>query len=151
MRPLAERKRIELTEELQPAWIRGDTGRLRQALTALLDNAIRYTQAGGHIRVRLIQEKQRVLLTVVDDGPGIPDAHKAKVFDRFYRVDPARAQDGGSGLGLSVARQIVEHMKGSITLRDGENSRRCAFEMRWNLGVRSGGRMNHESSGAQEK
>lgn len=150
MRPLAERKSIELTEELQPAWIRGDAGRLRQALTALLDNAIRYTQAGGHVRVRLIQEKQRVLLTVTDDGPGIPDAHKAKVFDRFYRVDPARAQDGGSGLGLSVARQIVEHMKGSITLRDGENSRGCAFEMRWNLGARSGGKVKHESTGAQE-
>jgi len=51
-------------------------------------------------------------------------------------VDPARAQDGGSGLGLSVARQIVEQMKGTLTLRDGEGAKGCVFEMRWNAGNR---------------
>ena len=140
MRPLAAQKRIELTEDTQPALIRGDCGRLRQALTVLLDNAIRYTQPDGHVRVRVVQEKQCVLLSVTDDGPGIPDAHKAKVFDRFYRVDPARPQDGGSGLGLSVARQIIERMKGTITLQDGENAVGCIFEMKWNIDSRSGGR-----------
>ena len=145
MRPLAERKPVELAEELQSAWIRGDAGRLRQALTALLDNAIRYTQPGGHIAVRVAQERQIVCLTVRDDGPGIPEAQKGKVFDRFYRADTARAQDGGSGLGLSVTRQIVERMRGTITLRDGEDKRGCVFEMRWNPGARSGGRLKHNS------
>lgn len=96
-----------------------DKDLLRQLLTILFDNAIKYTGEDGRIEMTLISNDKHLLISVRDNGLGIPDDHKKKVFDRFYRVDKARTrQNGGFGLGLSLAQQIVASLNGSITIQD---------------------------------
>lgn len=92
---------------------------LKQLMTILYDNALKYTEEEGKIRF-VAQFKDRYLyLRVEDNGPGIADEDKKRIFDRFYRVDKARTrQKGGFGLGLSLAKQIVEAFNGTITVRD---------------------------------
>ena len=92
---------------------------LKQLMTILYDNALKYTEEEGKIRF-VAQFKDRYLyLRVEDNGPGIADEDKKRIFDRFYRVDKARTrQKGGFGLGLSLAKQIVEAFNGTISVRD---------------------------------
>jgi sensor histidine kinase len=92
---------------------------LKQLMTILFDNALKYTEEDGKIRF-VAQFKDRYLyFRVEDNGPGIPDEAKKRIFDRFYRVDKARTrQKGGFGLGLSLAKQIVEAFNGTISVRD---------------------------------
>ena len=97
---------------------RGDPERTDQILAALLDNAIRFTPKGGSITVAGYREGQRVVATVEDTGPGIPEAHLPRIFDRFYRADEARTrgpQGGGTGLGLAIARDLARAQGGEIT------------------------------------
>lgn len=92
----------------------GDAARIKQVLTILLDNAIRHTPAGG-ITVSLRQNTGRSIITVADSGEGIPAECLDKIFDRFYQVDRSRS-NGGSGLGLSIAKWIIEQHGGSIAV-----------------------------------
>ncbi len=94
--------------------IDGDAGMLRRALSNLLSNALRYTPAGGCIRVRIASSGGQVLLGVENPGPSIPAEHLGRLFDRFYRADPARREGGNAGLGLAITRSIVEAHRGSI-------------------------------------
>ena len=101
--------------------IRTDKTLLKQLMTILFDNAVKYTDEDGQIVIQVsAREKDRnLLLRVIDNGPGVSSTDKKKIFDRFYRVDKARTrQQGGFGLGLSLAKQIVEALKGSITVKD---------------------------------
>jgi two-component system OmpR family sensor kinase len=100
-----------------------DRGRVLQAASILLDNAVKYTPEGGSVAVRLREEDGRVALEVSDTGVGIPEDELPLVFERFHRADPSRA-DGGAGLGLSIARQIAESHGGEIRARSapGEGS-----------------------------
>jgi signal transduction histidine kinase len=83
----------------------------------LLDNAIKYTPAGGSVSVRLLSEPERIKFIVSDTGIGIPAESAPYIFERFYRADKARSRaDGGSGLGLAIARWVAEAHKGSIDL-----------------------------------
>jgi signal transduction histidine kinase len=83
----------------------------------LLDNASKYTSAAGDIRLRLQQDGSRAELRIRDNGVGIPPGDLPHVFERFYRADPARTRDpGGTGLGLPIARWIVEQHGGEIRL-----------------------------------
>jgi signal transduction histidine kinase len=91
-----------------------NAGALTQLLWILIDNAARHTSAGGRIDVTLTRDEARFVLTVADDGEGIPEAHLERVFDRFYQADPARTA-GKAGLGLAIARWIVEEHGGRIT------------------------------------
>ncbi|MEM1271872.1 MAG: ATP-binding protein, partial [Bacteroidota bacterium] len=103
----------------------GDRNRLRQVLTNLVENAIAYTDA-GKIAVRYWREGDRVHIEVEDSGKGISEEHQERVFDRFYRVDPARSRkSGGSGLGLSIVKQILHAHDQPIHLEStiGEGSR----------------------------
>jgi signal transduction histidine kinase len=98
--------------------IRGDAGRLEQALQNVAANAIRHTPAGGRVVLRAFPEEGGVRITVRDSGQGIPPEHLPRVFDRFYKVDAARAGTAvpsGSGLGLSIVRAIVETHGGAVT------------------------------------
>jgi signal transduction histidine kinase len=95
-----------------------DSRRLEQALENLVANALRHTPAWGDVELRAEAREGAVLLSVRDSGRGIPSEHVPFVFDRFYKVDPARAGERpvGSGLGLSIVKAIVERHGGTISL-----------------------------------
>jgi heavy metal sensor kinase len=116
--PLAQDEGVSLafaSETTAP--IDADGARIRQVVSNLLDNALKFTPAGGRITISVGQSNSTVELTVADSGPGISAEHLPHVFDRFYRVDRARTREGaGAGLGLSISRTIVEAHGGSIRL-----------------------------------
>jgi len=116
LRPQAEAKAQELTEDIAPgAFVLGDEVALRTLVRNLLDNAIRYTEPAGHIIVTVGTEATWVVLTVKDDGVGIPLAEQQRIFERFYRVDKARSREtGGTGLGLSIVRHVAERHGGRV-------------------------------------
>jgi signal transduction histidine kinase len=93
----------------------GDPERVHQVVANLLENAVRYTPSGGTVQVQARRSDDGVVIEVLDEGPGIPDDERARVFERFYRADAARAvSDGGAGLGLAIARWIVDLHGGEI-------------------------------------
>ncbi|NNJ11603.1 histidine kinase [Chloroflexales bacterium ZM16-3] len=91
-----------------------DTDRLRQVLLILLDNAMRYTPDGGQITISAEERGQTVLIQVADNGSGIPPEHLPHVFERFYRADQARGTSGNAGLGLPIAKGLIEAQQGKI-------------------------------------
>ena len=97
----------------------------------LLDNAIKHSPRGARVLVRVRGAGERtVAIEVEDSGPGIPSAHRDKIFDRFYRVDEGRSrEDGGAGLGLSIAKWGAEAHGGRLEL-DCPNGRGCIFRLR---------------------
>ena len=91
---------------------------------------MKYTDEDGEIGFKVQLKDKNLLIKVLDNGPGIPDEDKKRIFDRFYRVDKARTrQKGGFGLGLSLAKQIVEDFKGNIQVRDNK-PRGTIFEVK---------------------
>ena len=94
---------------------------MKQLMTILFDNAVKYTEDDGQVTFTVRTNDRHLYISVADNGPGISDADKKKIFDRFYRVDKARTrQKGGFGLGLSLAQQIVVALKGTITVKDNQ-------------------------------
>ncbi|MEX0832955.1 MAG: ATP-binding protein [Actinomycetota bacterium] len=103
----------KVPSELPAVW--ADPERLHQVLFNLLDNAVRFTPPGGEVTVSAARVNGRCEVTVADTGPGIPPEHLPRLFERFYRVDPARSrEDGGTGIGLAIARSVVEAHGGRI-------------------------------------
>jgi len=84
----------------------------------LLDNAVSYTPEGGHILASILESHNKFIITVSDSGPGIPDEAKEKVFSRFYRYDQSRTDKNHFGLGLSIAKEIIELHEGAIAVQD---------------------------------
>ena len=125
---LAEERRIRLHTELQPqVSVRGDRAQLGLLLSNLLDNALRHTSAKGSVCVRLEASESRATLQVTDTGEGIPASELPRVFERFYRVDKARArQTGGTGLGLAIVRHVAEAHGGTVRV-DSELGRGSTF------------------------
>ena len=113
---VAETRQIQLESALEPAPIvSGDGDRLAQVLTNLISNALKYTPAGGSVRVTLKRSGAGALVSIRDSGIGIPREELSRVFERFYQVDKARGPQRGTGLGLAIAREIVEAHGGRIT------------------------------------
>ncbi|HFU4465539.1 TPA: sensor histidine kinase [Streptococcus suis] len=113
-------KNVVVENHIQKS-IRTDKVLLKQLLTILFDNAMKYTDENGDIRIRATIKDRYVLFTVADNGLGISDEDKKKIFDRFYRVDKARTrQKGGFGLGLSLAQQIIKTLNGQIVVKDNQ-------------------------------
>jgi len=103
------------------AWIEGDAFLVRDMLGNLLDNAIRYTQQGGQVTVRVTAGTNAVVLSVEDNGPGIPEQERERVFERFYRVLDTGTE--GCGLGLAIVREIALSHRAEITLAAGAGGR----------------------------
>jgi signal transduction histidine kinase len=116
LRPLAEHKRLELTCDLPPSLvISGDTDQLIRLTVNLLDNAIKYTE-NGSISLSAHESEGNAVIEVADTGIGIPPEHLPYIFERFYMVESSRSS-GGSGLGLSIASQIVQAHGGRLEVQ----------------------------------
>ncbi len=103
-------------------WLEIDTDRLIQVIDNIMNNAIKYSPDGGTVTVRLIETHNHIILSITDEGIGIPRKDLNKIFDRFYRVDKARArQQGGTGLGLAISREVLKAHGGSIWVESREN------------------------------
>jgi heavy metal sensor kinase len=115
--PVAEERGVRLVAELAgPVMIPGDPSRIRQLVTNLVDNAIRFARPGGSVTVGVEAVANGAILRVTDTGIGIPAEHLPQIFERFYQVDAARAS-GSCGLGLSICRWIVKAHGGRIDVR----------------------------------
>ena len=116
LRALAEAATVGITAPSpRPLWINGNASMLFRLIFNLGENAIKYTPEGGTVELRLDRNGSTAALLVKDDGPGIPLEEQARIFDRFYRGDPARSR-GGTGLGLALVRSIVTLHKGQIAV-----------------------------------
>jgi len=107
-----------VTDITADVYVRGDQEKLVQVVVNLLDNAFKYSPPGSTVRVSLYKERAEAILMVVDQGIGIPEKDRSKVFDRFYRAENARSISG-TGLGLSIVKHIVDAHRGSIELTEG--------------------------------
>lgn len=116
LKPLAEKKNIKLTLNLnEKIQIKVDTEKIQQAIINIIDNAIKYTQKGGEVKVSLYSQSKWCVIEIMDNGIGIPESGLNHIFDRFYRIDKARTRKtGGTGLGLSIAHQVVTLHQGTI-------------------------------------
>ncbi|MGQ4649604.1 ATP-binding protein [Lyngbya aestuarii] len=111
-------REIKLEEATSLIEMKADRDRLKQVLLNLIDNAVKYSHPGTAITVKLSQLDEQVTIQVCDQGSGIPLQQQSRIFERFYRVDEARARSsGGTGLGLSIVKTLVEGMGGYITVR----------------------------------
>ena len=119
-------KGLHCAVEGEPVTVPGDEGRLYQVAVNLLSNAVKYTGEGGHISVKVSDTPTHGVLTVTDDGIGIPEADRQLIFERFYRTDRSRSRKtGGAGIGLTIVRSIVRSHNGTVTVdsQEGEGSR----------------------------
>jgi heavy metal sensor kinase len=112
-----QRLRVEAAENVR---VSADRLVLRDAITNIVDNAIKYGPSGSTVAVRVDGDAQQATLTVADDGPGIAAPHRERIFDRFYRIDEGRSREsGGTGLGLAIAKWAVEANGGHISVESG--------------------------------
>jgi len=106
---------LDAPDALAP--VDSDAERLRQVLTNLVGNAVKYSPDGGNVTVRIVDGLERVRIEVRDEGLGIPRSQQSRIFDKFYRLDPSLSRGvGGSGLGLYICRELIEQMGGSISV-----------------------------------
>ena len=112
---------IELKLEPGLPEIVADRERVLQVMMNIVSNSIKYTPNGGHIAISAGRVDDRVWMEVADNGIGIPKEDRARIFERFYRVDKARSREsGGTGLGLSIAKEIIDRHHGLLTTVDKE-------------------------------
>jgi two-component system phosphate regulon sensor histidine kinase PhoR len=106
-------------EEIQDLHVMGTRLRLEQAVLNLVANAIKFNQAGGEVRIRVASDSPgEVSITISDTGVGIPSQDLPRIFERFYRVDKGRSrQVGGTGLGLTIVKHVIERMHGTIEVQ----------------------------------
>jgi PAS domain S-box-containing protein len=115
---LASQKQIQIVTQLaaQESMLEGEPEDLRRALNNIIDNAIRYTGAGGTITIQTRQTDQEAVIVISDTGVGIPLEDQARIFDRFFRASNVRNQIDGTGLGLAIVKRVIEHQAGRIEL-----------------------------------
>jgi two-component system, OmpR family, sensor histidine kinase SenX3 len=145
LRPVAEHHaiRLEVVEAQRNLIIRGDRRQLVSAVHNLVDNAIKYSEVGSAVQVKVTADEDRIEIAVADHGIGIPSRDLERVFERFYRVDRARSRDtGGTGLGLSIVRHVAGNHGGEVFVesREGEGS---TFRLRLPNGARVPARDSH--------
>ncbi|OAN98188.1 hypothetical protein A8B75_19880 [Sphingomonadales bacterium EhC05] len=115
VKPSLEKNGIVLEEQLRPTQVQVEPARIRQALNALLENAVRYAASGKYLRIETQEADGKAYLRVADRGPGIAKKYRNHIFDRWWRAETSRTRaEGGSGLGLSVVRAIVTAHGGRV-------------------------------------
>jgi len=116
-------KEIMLSRSIEPdVIVKSDPERVRQVITILFDNAVKYTEKNGRIDISLKKSKRQATFSIKNSGKGISKQDLPKIFDRFYRVDPSRLHETGSyGLGLSIAKTVIERLGGEIYADSAEN------------------------------
>ena len=117
MRGSDEEKKYELVRDypITSVWIEIDTDKMTQVIDNILNNAIKYSPDGGKITVTMKTTDDQMILSISDQGLGIPKQDLPRIFDRFYRVDRARSRaQGGTGLGLAIAKEIIKQHNGFI-------------------------------------
>ena len=127
LEPASSAKSLRVTLDCQDAVVMGVPSSVEQLVYNLLDNAIEYSPVAGVVSVKVRDEGDGgVVLTVRDQGPGIPDELKERVFERFFRVDSSRSRDtGGTGLGLAIVKHAAESMGGTVEVLDAPGGGAC--------------------------
>jgi len=124
--PLAQARQVQLQRDGDAGLVvRGDAQRLEQVLLNLLSNAIKYGPEGGVVNVRVAREGAMALVSVSDEGPGLCAAQRQHLFEPFNRLGAERSRTEGVGLGLVIARGLMQHMGGELSLADGEGPGAC--------------------------
>ena len=114
---------LKYVKDCENIKINGDEDKIEQVISNIITNAIKYTNEEGQITIELLKEGDYAVISVEDNGIGIPAKDLSRVFERFYRVDKARSRElGGTGLGLSIAKQIIDSHDGTIKIVSGEGS-----------------------------
>lgn len=129
--PVSEERGLELIAEFpeEAVEVLGEEEAIRQALSNLVDNAVKYSSAGGRVVVRLQARNGRAVLEVEDRGPGIASEHLDRIFERFYRVDRARSRElGGTGLGLAIVKNVARRHGGGVEV-ESERGRGSTFRL----------------------
>ncbi len=125
----AESKRVQIVLESADASfppIQGDARRLKQVINNLVQNALRYSPEGGEIKLRLKRHDGGLCVEVADQGPGIPETERERIFERFVRLDASRSRKTGhQGLGLAIVKQLVESHGGRVGVREAEGGGAC--------------------------
>jgi heavy metal sensor kinase len=118
-RAAAQAAGLTLTVAGGPATVHGDRDRLRQVIGNLIDNAVSFAPAGSEVGLLVWREDGEAGVRVSDEGPGVPQEDRERIFERFARRDPARSRSSGAGLGLAISREIVSSHHGRIWVEDG--------------------------------
>ncbi len=128
-RPLAERTKITLSAEIAPDLpsVQADRHIIQRVLTNLMDNALKFTPAGGRVRVTAMPVESLVRVAIVDTGPGIPEEERVRVFEKFTQVQGNVGRHRGSGLGLTFCKLSIEAHDGSIWVEDGPDGKGSQF------------------------
>lgn len=122
LRPLADNRQVEVKVSGRPLTVAGNKAILFEMVYNLIDNAIKYSNTGGHVDVKVLEQDGAVLLQVADQGIGIPKQHQGRVFERFYRVDKSHSKKtGGTGLGLSIVKHAALYHNAEVSLESEEN------------------------------
>jgi signal transduction histidine kinase len=116
----ARQIRLALPPSQEQSWVLGDAHRLAIIVGNLVNNAVKYTHAGGSVRVALGSDAEHASVVVSDDGPGIPEADQARIVERFVRLGGARDESTGVGIGLSLSRELAEAHGGSLRVQSSE-------------------------------
>lgn len=126
-----EKKEIEMDVTLVGSRlkVKGDRDRIDQVITNLMDNAIKFVPQGGEIKIKTEIRQDRALVSVYNNGPGVPKDEIQYIWDRFHKVDKARTKGGGTGLGLSIARQIMNQHNQNIWVESGEVGTKFIFTL----------------------
>ena len=119
-----EQKKIDVRglEDAKSLWVEGDPDLLHQVVYNLIDNAVKFTQPGGYLKISIGQSEGRATVSIENSGPGIAPDELPMVFERFYKTDKSRSQDkNGMGLGLYIVRTIIHLHGGEITVNSRQN------------------------------
>lgn len=114
----AEGQNISLSNQCERCYVKGNTILLYRAFFNLIENAIKYNQEGGTVKVNAVLEKENVCISIVDNGMGIPEESLENIFETFYRVEDSRSRDlGGAGIGLALVKNIIQRHGGHIQVK----------------------------------